>query len=739
MNNVLKTIPFIFIFFLISLKLIAQVPQGINYQAVARDEADAPVANQTIIIEVSIFGGSSSGTLVYQETHEVQTNDYGMFSLVIGGNESKPTFAGTISQFKNIPWDSEEYYIRIRSDFGASSYLNGLIDMGTVKFQSVPYALLADSVVNYRIPKLHEVVDIDPSTLNPNDAFLWNGTDWQTGNVFVTSNGQTDLINDWTISTNNITLTQGTLDAQRVKADTFQLFGVAVREFSTDPFLGGASPSDDAIPVESAVKYYIDNEGPWAKKLSDPIVYNKDDKIGLGTDAPQAKFHAAIGTDNFLVTGTYDGSDIGALGAGTRMAFYPSKAAFRAGGLQNAGPMNQYWDNNYTGIYSVAFGYNTQASGAYSGTMGNANKATGESAFSIGENNSSSGKAAFTSGINNSVTKVASTALGTDNSVTSDNAFATGNSNTVSANYSGAGGDGNVVSGNRSFAFGYGNTIGVSATGAFAAGKQNQVNGWYSVGLGNQNKLPSNYSFSTGSNNESNGDNSFTSGKNIIAQSYTEAVFGQYNKKNTSQGPVPNSWDLEDYLFVVGNGTGDLTAQRSNALTIWKNGKVAIGEDNLTQLGSTTFYVKGAAKVTGDFHCNSLTETSDSTFKTDVVPLSKALQKTLKLEGVSYYWNYHEFPERNFSPELQIGVIAQEVELIYPELVKTDKNGYKSVNYTGLVPVLIEAIKEQQKLIDELKTTNTTQQEQINMLQKNQQDLNKRLKSIEAMFSTSNN
>jgi hypothetical protein len=55
-----------------------------------------------------------------------------------------------------------------------------------------------------------------------------------------------------------------------------------------------------------------------------------------------------------------------------------------------------------------------------------------------------------------------------------------------------------------------------------------------------------------------------------------------------------------------------------------------------------------------------------------------------------------------FNTERQIGFSAQEVEKLFPEIVKTDANGYKSVDYARLTPVLVEAIKEQQQKIDKL-------------------------------------
>ncbi|MBR6083158.1 MAG: tail fiber domain-containing protein, partial [Salinivirgaceae bacterium] len=129
----------------------------------------------------------------------------------------------------------------------------------------------------------------------------------------------------------------------------------------------------------------------------------------------------------------------------------------------------------------------------------------------------------------------------------------------------------------------------------------------------------------------------------------------------------------------------------------------------------------GTVYSTGTISAESLVQRSDIRFKKDVQTLDGALDKVLKLRGVSYYWKNKEeikalpntttlnpdgAEELNYDFEAnkkQVGVIAQEVEEIMPELVSTDMNGYKSVDYTKLTPVLIEAIKEQQKQIDELK------------------------------------
>ena len=91
---------------------------------------------------------------------------------------------------------------------------------------------------------------------------------------------------------------------------------------------------------------------------------------------------------------------------------------------------------------------------------------------------------------------------------------------------------------------------------------------------------------------------------------------------------------------------------------------------------------------------------SDERFKKDIVTLSNALNNVMKISGVTYFWKVNEFPDRNFNDKKQIGFIAQKLEKVYPEMVFTDKDGYKSVDYAKLTAVLVEAMKEQQKMID---------------------------------------
>lgn len=99
---------------------------------------------------------------------------------------------------------------------------------------------------------------------------------------------------------------------------------------------------------------------------------------------------------------------------------------------------------------------------------------------------------------------------------------------------------------------------------------------------------------------------------------------------------------------------------------------------------------------TGTLSATVFTSLSDRTQKTDIQPIKNALSLVTQLEGVRYKWK-----DENSQPS--IGVIAQDIEKVLPEVVAENEDGLKSVSYGNIVGVLIEAIKEQQEQINILK------------------------------------
>ena len=104
---------------------------------------------------------------------------------------------------------------------------------------------------------------------------------------------------------------------------------------------------------------------------------------------------------------------------------------------------------------------------------------------------------------------------------------------------------------------------------------------------------------------------------------------------------------------------------------------------------------------------------SDKRFKDNINQLTSATEKIQLLNGYNYTYRQNEFPEINFQSGHSMGFIAQEVEEVFPELVRKGKDGYYSVNYMGVIPVLTEAIKEQQTQIEDKAETIETMQQEI--------------------------
>jgi hypothetical protein len=139
---------------------------------------------------------------------------------------------------------------------------------------------------------------------------------------------------------------------------------------------------------------------------------------------------------------------------------------------------------------------------------------------------------------------------------------------------------------------------------------------------------------------------------------------------------------------VQTTGSGDLTCSQ-----IYDNGS-EVG------IGTSSPAAGWELEVNGDIKCVSLWATSDAKFKKDITPLKNANDIISKLQGVTYNWRTEEFRSKKFSSENQIGFIAQEVQKVLPAAVTKDANGDYAINYIEIIPVLTEAMKEQNETIE---------------------------------------
>ena len=150
--------------------ILAQAPQGFNYQATVRNNSGQLVLNQNVLVKFNIYQNSATGTLVYSENQSATTDDLGHINLVVGQGTA------TTATFSTINWGSGSYYLGIELNSG-----NGYLTMGTTQLLSVPYALYANSAGNNQAttPNLASVLAVNNGANNLQIKNLADPTDPQ--------------------------------------------------------------------------------------------------------------------------------------------------------------------------------------------------------------------------------------------------------------------------------------------------------------------------------------------------------------------------------------------------------------------------------------------------------------------------------------------------------------------------------------------------------------------------------
>lgn len=353
-------------------------------------------------------------------------------------------------------------------------------------------------------------------------------------------------------------------------------------------------------------------------------------------------------------------------------------------GYQNIADGTETLNENTTGSRNIAIGFRS----LFNNTTAGENIAIGD--FSMNANSIGSGNAAYGS---------SSLLLNT-----------TGSYNTANGGYSlhqNTTGSGNTALGNSSL---YYNTtgnenvsIGEDALGNNTTGNYNTALGTFAnVSSGNlTNATAIGYKAMAGASNtlvlgSINGVNNANADVNVGIG--TTNPTGRFHIKHDSY-PVPT--------VLLEESENDFTRMRfinTNANSFWEMNALAQTSNTTARIefwnssaGTVTtplvLYGNGNATLSG-----TLTQSSDIRLKKNIHPINNAVDAIKKLNGYSYNWK-----SSSMDNTLQMGVIAQEVQQVFPSLIKQDDKGMLSVNYSGLIPVLIEAIKEQQKEIDELK------------------------------------
>ncbi len=674
------------------------MPQGFNYQAVARDGTNNLLPNTTLQVMLYIQSSSTGGTIFWKELHNpVTTNVFGMFTVVLGTGVRQT--ASTVATFDLINWKVTPKYVKTEIYYSGSWK-----DMGNAsQLWSVPYAMNAQSIGAGKL-------NIKGTATNPDSAlFEVRNKDNQT--IFaVYSEGVRMWVSD---------------------GNKGKRGGFAVGGFGTDK----ATSQQYLYVTDTCTRIYVKDTGKgqrggFAVGGFDNTKANLGNYVNL---TPQNSFigHLSGFSNTTGLHNSFMGYKAGySNSTGSSNVFLGNEA-----GVSNMDGSDNTFVGNYAGSSNTSGNSNIfigELAGRYN-TTGQANVFVGQQS---GEANTS-GRFNLFAGRNAgnfNTTGQANTFLG----INAGNGNTEGNENVNLGGESGklnSKGSNNV---NLGTGAGYGNIAG-----------DNNINIGYYAGV----------SLSSGSGNifigpGAGGGLTSTSNKLFIENSYADAnnalIYGEFdNNKLRFNGNVgvnadPGTIRLYSYDDKVSNDDPAILGQHNttayygigvkgiggymgvsgestvagSGVRFGIYGSASGGESNYGVYG----YAAGTNAYAGYFWGNvyvsgTVTQSSDRSLKKNIMPLSGSLQKILDLQGVTFEWKSEtelgksdpgnianrkptELKLFGFPEGKQIGVIAQDVEKVLPELVQTDAEGLKSVDYIKMIPLLIEAIKEQQSLIE---------------------------------------
>lgn len=713
----------------------AQVPQGFNFQAVARGASGDILAEQDLGVKVSIIKGTETGNPVYTETHSVTTNPLGLIQLVIG--EGTPADGET---FAGVDFGNDNYYVKLAIDVSGGTEYE---DLGTTRLLSVPYALVAQK-------------SIEGGSSGGATEFNLN-----------TDEGDTTFSVKAT-GTKGLTSIRGTAETE---GQNTGIAGVAVSEASNQNNMfgvygsaGGEGTGNHLGVFGSAVNPEAtggSRHGVWGQARS-KAKYNYGTYGFAGGDGNgDAGQGFGVGSINFGAFGYATGNTWNNTGmegqaggeggaenygvhglsyAGTGESVKNHGLAGRASGSGiNYGVYGAAWDGveNYAGFFDgdVTINGNLQVNGSVSGgSGGDANGATLDSLFiSTPPDAGTVRSTAFYPGFmrledsNGNFSTLSRLGLQYGDSETEGlgnvyNWYSKGGMQVTKPDYANGERSAGMAGGYLYMDILQNDSFYVP----FEMGIENATEGgksWFRMSSLTRrvNDLGALYEITI--SNDPNGNDPSGESSQIMMHGDTSPNF-QFGGQ---------SWENNDLAFLnmygsTSNGDGWFHSNvevgvASDGTDEW--GAISLKKTNISgNTSQETILIDGGS---GNINISgTLTQSSDKRLKKDIRTIENALEKTTKMRGVSYTW---KTDMTNQDP--QIGVVAQELEEIYPEFVQTDDNGMKSVNYAQMTAVLIEAVKELNTEVQELKSANTTLQAKLDT----QAKLETRLAKIEELLN----
>jgi len=649
---------------------IAQAPKGVKYQAVVRDVNGTPVLNHEVHIRLSILKGSETGPVVYSEIQQSNTNNSGLVSLPLGRGSA------VIGFFDTIAWGGSKHFLKVEVDLQGNG---NWIEAGISEILSVPYALYAEKGANK--PKV-EIISLSDY---PPDSALFEIKDRNGNTVFaVFEDGVQVIINEegkggrggFAVGGRRTGKGSEVEDIFKVTPDSV---GIYLSTGSGKGGRGGFAVGGRSSGKGTTEEYLRINRDSTRLFTADPI-----NGFAIGNIGANPQKYLKLTPENYAIGhraglklkgGLYNSFMGYEAGANTEVGNSNIFLGYQAGYSNLTGGYNVFIGNmsGYSntgsaspndGSYNIFIGHlsgfkNTTGSvncfigrsSGYSNTVGSANIFIGEYAGYFNENGYRNVFLGKETGWHNT--------SGSDNTMVG---FGSGISNTV--------GQKNTFMGASSGSLlidGTGNTfVGFQSGSGATTGSYNVCVGGYSGygNIGNNNVM-----LGYGAGQSATGNGNIFIGYN--AGSYETGSNKLYIANSNTSKPLIYGDFGAAFPFVVINGNG---ADRTN--------------------DSVVFFVNG--KSAGLFNWSAL---SDYRLKESVQTIQHALETIMHLRGVEFQW----VDKSKFDQKKHIGFIAQEVEPYLPEVVNKSSDGVYSLDYASITAILLEAIKQQQYQIEELR------------------------------------
>lgn len=530
---------------------------GFSYQAVARNADGSIMKNETMTIRISILDAMEE-QIIWRENHDVQTNEYGLFTLHVGGNDAYNQ-TGTVKSFIDIDWSAASYNLNVQLDEG-----NTYTDLGTSPILTVPMASYAKNAdfassagsgsgkfsVQADAPAgegeaLFEVRRADGSV-----AFaVYEDMVW----VFVDTTETKGVKGGFAVGGYNSAKGPAN-EYLRITPDSIRMY------INTDPAKGKKGGfAVGGYNSAKAMDYEFLRVTPDSTRIyvnADPAVKARKGGFAVGGYSSGKALN-----DDFLYVSGNENVDI--VNNKAQILWYPLKEAFLAGNIyiphpdsvgQNSTSLG--YQSLAPGDWSQAFGFRSRALGDYSTAIGREARA-GFSSFAFGNRADASGNISYALGSRAEASGPQSFALGVSSVASTDYAFALGFEAEASGEYATAIGFRSAASGNSSFSAGrmseataqnsiaFGNGAISSGLDAAAMGFQSQALGEKSIAIGSHfsytfNNLPY-FNFGKGGN-ETKDIFDFIILPPVILPEFRTITF---NRENIAEGK---------YSISIGNG-----------------------------------------------------------------------------------------------------------------------------------------------------------------------------------------